>query len=141
MATQARNAAERVEGLTESEVAALTLRCGRERVTVGDLFDVSGEGVQHVAFAGDLRRVDGIGSGMSRGRVIVRGRYAPIVGRVSMDITAIDVTDVSGVEVGDEVVLIGSSGELSITAAEQYFSRESLIARSPLSYGISPVNS
>src|SRR5207248_10310906 len=54
----------------------------------------------------------------SRGRVIVRGRYAPIVGRVSMDITAIDVTDVSGVEVGDEVVLIGSSGELSITAAE-----------------------
>ena len=54
----------------------------------------------------------------SRGRVIVRGRYARMVGRVSMDITIIDVTDIPNVEVGDEVVLIGSSGQLSITVAE-----------------------
>jgi formylmethanofuran dehydrogenase subunit C len=66
---------ERVEGLTPSEVAALTVPCGRERLTVGDLFSVSGERVpgDAVAFAGDLRRVDGIGAGMSRGRLLVEG--------------------------------------------------------------------
>ena len=64
---------ERVDGLAPSEVAALTLRCGREKLTVGDVFDVSGEDVQQVAFAGDLRRVDGIGAGMSRGRLLVEG--------------------------------------------------------------------
>jgi formylmethanofuran dehydrogenase subunit C len=69
---------ERVEGLAASEVAAVKLRCGRETLAVGDVFDVSGEGVLHVArnpvaFAGDLRRVDGIGAGMSRGRLLVEG--------------------------------------------------------------------
>lgn len=54
----------------------------------------------------------------NRGRVIVRGRYAPVVGRVSMDLTLIDVTDVSDVAVGDQVTLLGSQGDLSISAEE-----------------------
>jgi alanine racemase len=54
----------------------------------------------------------------SRGRVIVRGACAPMVGRVSMDLTLVDVTDVAGVEVGDEVILIGESGGMRITAWE-----------------------
>ena len=45
----------------------------------------------------------------SRGRVIVREDYANIVGNVSMDLTTIDVTGIPGVDVGDEVVLIGES--------------------------------
>ncbi|HUS20281.1 MAG TPA: alanine racemase [Terriglobales bacterium] len=62
----------------------------------------------------------GYGDGLSRhlssrGRVIVRGDYANIVGNVSMDITLVDVTGIS-VEVGDEVILIGESGKRSITA-------------------------
>lgn len=52
----------------------------------------------------------------SRGQVILRGTCAPIVGRVSMDITLVDVTDVPGVQIGDEVILIGASGSLRITA-------------------------
>ena len=52
----------------------------------------------------------------SCGRVIVRGACAPIVGRVSMDISLVDVTEVAGVEIGDEVILIGASGGLRITA-------------------------
>ena len=52
----------------------------------------------------------------SRGRVIIRGQYAPVVGRVSMDITLVDVTDIADVAIGDEVLLIGSSGDLSISA-------------------------
>lgn len=55
----------------------------------------------------------------SKGRVIVRDAYAAMVGNISMDLTLIDVTGVSGVEVGDEVILIGSTGKCSITAWEQ----------------------
>jgi alanine racemase len=54
----------------------------------------------------------------NNGRVIVRDRFAPIVGRVSMDLTIIDVTEINGVELGDEAILIGSSDNLSITAED-----------------------
>jgi alanine racemase len=43
----------------------------------------------------------------NRGEVLVRGQRAPIVGRVSMDLTTIDVTDIEGAAVGDEVLLLG----------------------------------
>jgi alanine racemase len=52
----------------------------------------------------------------SRGRVIVRGDYAAIVGNISMDLTLIDVTGISGVEIGDEVLLLGAAGTRSVTA-------------------------
>jgi alanine racemase len=62
----------------------------------------------------------GYGDGLSRhlssrGRVIVRGDYANMVGNVSMDLTLIDITGIPA-EVGDEVILIGESGKRSITA-------------------------
>ena len=51
---------------------------------------------------------DGYMRGFSnRAHVIVRGVYAPVVGRVSMDLTLIDVTDVAGVQLYDEVTLLG----------------------------------
>ena len=51
---------------------------------------------------------DGYMRGLSnRAHVIVRGVYAPIAGRVSMDLTLIDVTDVPGVELQDQVTLLG----------------------------------
>ena len=52
------------------------------------------------------------------GEVLVRGHRAPIVGRVSMDQTMIDVTAIPGVRQGDEVVLIGEQGNEQITAEE-----------------------
>jgi len=52
------------------------------------------------------------------GVVLVRGQRAPIVGRVCMDQTMIDVTDIPGVRAGDEVVLIGSQGNDAITVDE-----------------------
>jgi alanine racemase len=62
---------------------------------------------------------DGLNRALSnRGRVLVRGRYARIVGNISMDLTLIDVTDIPDVVVGDEVTLIGKSGDCSVTAAE-----------------------
>ena len=52
------------------------------------------------------------------GRVIVRREFAPVVGRVSMDLTLIDVTDVPGVQVDDQVTLLGVDREKTITAEE-----------------------
>ncbi|MCI0352313.1 MAG: alanine racemase [Acidobacteriales bacterium] len=57
----------------------------------------------------------------NKGRVLVRGQFAPVVGKVTMDLTMVDVTAVDGVEVGDEVTLIGGSGELKITAWDHAF--------------------
>ena len=54
----------------------------------------------------------------NNGRVIVGDGFAPIVGRISMDWTLIDVTDMAGAEPGAEVVLIGSAGEKQIRAEE-----------------------
>ena len=54
----------------------------------------------------------------NRGRVIVRGKFAPVVGRVSMDLTLIDVTDVPAVELDDQVTLLGTDGDTAITAEE-----------------------
>jgi alanine racemase len=54
----------------------------------------------------------------NRGRVIVGGKFAPVVGRVSMVLTLIDVTDVPGVSLDDQVTLLGRDGELSITAED-----------------------
>jgi formylmethanofuran dehydrogenase subunit C len=64
---------QRLRGLHAHELAALTVRSGRETVGVDDLFDVSGTGDEQLVLAGDLRRVDGIGAGMSGGRVLVQG--------------------------------------------------------------------
>jgi alanine racemase len=63
----------------------------------------------------------GYGDGLSRklssrGRVIVRDAYAPIIGNVSMNLTAADVTLIPGVAVGDVVTLIGSTPSCSISA-------------------------
>ncbi len=52
------------------------------------------------------------------GRVLVRGRAAPVVGRVCMDLTMVDVTDVPGAAEGDEAVVIGAQGAAAITAED-----------------------
>ncbi|MCL1972186.1 MAG: alanine racemase [Endomicrobia bacterium] len=54
----------------------------------------------------------------NKGHVLVRGKRCPIAGRVTMDMTMIDVTGVKGVSLGDEVVLIGAQGKEQIKAEE-----------------------
>jgi alanine racemase len=54
----------------------------------------------------------------NRGRVIVREHYAPMVGRISMDLTLADVTGIPGVAVGDEVILLGTGEGWSVDALE-----------------------
>jgi alanine racemase len=54
----------------------------------------------------------------NRGEVLVRGRRAPVIGRVSMDLVTIDVTDIADASAGDEVVLLGSQGGETVSAEE-----------------------
>ena len=62
---------------------------------------------------------DGIPRGLSnKGYVLIHGKKAKITGRVCMDQFMVDVTDIDNVNVGDEVVLIGSQGDEIITAEE-----------------------
>jgi alanine racemase len=70
---------------------------------------------------------DGLRRALSnRGKVLVREQWAPLVGRVSMDLTLIDVTDVKGASIGDEAVIIGESGAMRISAEEVAAQAETL---------------
>lgn len=62
---------------------------------------------------------DGLSRHLSnRGYVLVRGRRAPIVGLVCMDMVMVDVTDVPGASAGDDVMVIGRQGDEEITAQD-----------------------
>ena len=54
----------------------------------------------------------------SIGSVLIRGKRAKVLGFVSMDITVVDVTDIRGVKVGDEVTIIGRDGRDEISVDE-----------------------
>jgi alanine racemase len=54
----------------------------------------------------------------NRGSVLIRGRRAPIVGMVCMDMIMVDVTDLPSLQVGEPVTLIGQQGQESIWADE-----------------------
>ena len=54
----------------------------------------------------------------NRGAALVRGRRAPVAGRVCMDLTMLDVTAIANVQQGDEVVLLGRQGDAEISADE-----------------------
>jgi alanine racemase len=62
---------------------------------------------------------DGYSRSLSnRGQVLIHGQRAPVCGRVSMNITTVDVTDIPAVQPSDEVVLIGQQGTATISAEE-----------------------
>jgi Alr-MurF fusion protein len=63
---------------------------------------------------------DGIRRSLSngKGRFLVRGQRAPVIGRVCMDMLMLDVTHILGVEAGDEVVLMGGQGDDFISVEE-----------------------
>ena len=85
-------------------------------VSYGNTYQTTGEqeiAVLPVGYADGFRRAP-----CHWGEVLVRGRRAPIVGRVCMDQTMVDVTAIPEARQGDEVVLIGEQGEERITAED-----------------------
>jgi alanine racemase len=62
---------------------------------------------------------DGVPHRLSnRGKVIAGGRFAPIVGTVSMDLTTIDITNSPQMQPGDEVTLLGTEGDAALDAQQ-----------------------
>lgn len=62
---------------------------------------------------------DGYNRALSnKGDVLIRGKRVPVVGRVSMDLVTVDVTDLPNVAPGDEVVLLGRQGDQEVSVEE-----------------------
>lgn len=89
----------------------------------------AGEGISygHTYKTSETRRIATVAAGYAdgypralsnTGRVLVKGRYAPITGRVCMDQFMIDVTDIPDVKADDEVILFGTDGENYVSAEE-----------------------
>lgn len=91
---------------------------------VGADFPVSYDSTYRTATPTRLATVNvGYGDGYprllsNRGQVLIRGRRCPVAGRITMNLTVVDVGRDSGVEVGDEVVLLGRQQDESIWADE-----------------------
>jgi alanine racemase len=99
-----------VMSLTSRVVAVKGLRPG-EGVGYGWRYQVQEPRTVAVVPAG---YADGLDTRLcGRGHVLIRGQRVPIVGAVSMDMLTVDVTDLAGVQPGDEVVLLGRQGDAS----------------------------
>lgn len=62
---------------------------------------------------------DGIPRAVSnRAQVLIHGKRCPVLGRVTMDQTIVDVSQIPGVKSGDEVVLVGTQGNAKISITE-----------------------
>ena len=74
-------------------------------------------GVQTCALPISIGFADGIPRSLScgRGKVVIHGQAAPIVGRICMDQMMVDVSDIEDVKCGDIAVIVGSSGHQEIT--------------------------
>ncbi len=95
-------------------------------ISIKDVEPDTGISYGHTYTTTEKRRIATVSAGYADGypralsgcgRVIVNGSYAPIVGRVCMDMFMIDVTDIE-CEVTDEVILFGSDGKLSVSVEE-----------------------
>ena len=99
-------------GLVKTLPRGTTVSYGRTRTLTRD----STVAILCAGYADGLPR-----AASNRAHVLVRGRRCPVLGRVTMDQTVVDVTDAPGVTVGDQAVLVGRQGDAEITLAE--FSR------------------
>jgi alanine racemase len=98
----------------KSRVVAVRHLAAGDRVGYGGTFRVEAP-IKAATVA--LGYADGYSRRLSNhGWMLVGGSVAPVVGRVSMDFVTLDVTHVTGVAVGDEVVVVGSQGNASIGA-------------------------
>ncbi len=96
-------------------------------IHVKDVPENSGVGYGHTYHTDKVTRIatvcigyaDGYSRALSnKGRVIINGSYAPVIGRVCMDQLMVDVTGIPDVKVGDEVTILGKDGGVVISAEE-----------------------
>ena len=63
----------------------------------------------------------------NKGSILIHGKKAPILGRICMDQTMVDISDIPEAKEGDEVVVIGKSGDNELSARKFLNLREALI--------------
>ena len=92
-----------------------TLPAGRE-ISYGGTYKTTADTVIATVPVG---YADGYPRSLSnKGRVIINGRYAPIVGRICMDQFMVNVTDIPDAQVGDCVTLVGTDGDACLSMEE-----------------------
>ena len=100
----------------KSHVAYIKTVSAKEGISYGHTYVTDAERIIATVPVG---YADGYPRALSgKGRVLVGGRFAPIVGRVCMDQFMIDITDIPDVKMEDTVTLIGTDGDKTITADE-----------------------
>jgi formylmethanofuran dehydrogenase subunit C len=72
---------EKLSGLSETEIGALPVGSGQEMLTAGDVFRITMGDAGEIRIAGGSSRLDGVGTGLARGRVIVEGDAGAYCGR------------------------------------------------------------
>jgi alanine racemase len=55
--------------------------------------------------------------GNGKGKMLIRGKLAPVIGTICMDMTMVDVTDIPGVKEGDEVIIFGPGLDVETVAS------------------------
>lgn len=111
---------DRLAGKSPTEVAAIELASGNRRVRVDTLFDIAGHSATEIEIRGACDRLDRIGAGMSRGRVVIRGEAGAYLG-AGMTGGLIEVHGSAGAYAGtgmqDGTVLItGNAGDFLAAA-------------------------
>ncbi len=100
----------------KTQVLSVKRVCAGDPVSYGRTFTCPRESIIATLPVG---YADGYNRRLSnQGEVLIRGRRARISGIVCMDLIMADVTEISGVQAGDEVVLLGRQGSEEITAAD-----------------------
>jgi formylmethanofuran dehydrogenase subunit C len=72
---------ERLEGKHRDAVAQIPIWQGNRQIPAGELFAITGEDPDHIVVQSDSDRLDGIGTGMTRGEILVEGRAGAYLGR------------------------------------------------------------
>ncbi|HMD90115.1 MAG TPA: formylmethanofuran dehydrogenase subunit C [Anaerolineaceae bacterium] len=83
-------------GKTESEISEMPILLGNQTLKLGDLFSVEGDGSSEITLEGDLSRVKHIGTGMTRGKIVVHGNAGMHLGAAML---------------GGEIVVEGNAGD------------------------------
>lgn len=96
-------------------------------VFIKDIFPGQGVSYGHTYVADSKRKIATLPIGYadgyprclsSKGRVLINGAYAPIVGRICMDLMMVDISNIEGVELENDVTLMGCEGGACISAEE-----------------------